>query len=86
MAQDTVEIPTTNSRKKYAKRFSIALTIWGLLTALFVIKGWVTDSQVMLIGCTFERWYIGQGACMAIYTGGEIGSKVAYATANRIYR
>jgi len=77
------DIPTTESRKKFAKTLSWIVCIWALLTILAVMLGLATKEQVEMVGCTFDRWWVVMVFIMGIYTTGEIGSKHAYAMLNK---
>lgn len=77
------EIPTTYSRKKFAKNLSYIITAWALLTVVAVLSGSVTAEEVKLVGCTYDRWYIAMGMVMGIYTLGEVGAKNAHANMHR---
>ncbi len=77
------EIPTTYSRKRFAKNLSYIITGWAILTIICVLTGAVTNEQVQMIGCTYDRWYIAMGMVMGIYTIGEVGAKNACANLNK---
>lgn len=83
MAEELKQIPDTGTRLNFARLVGVALSTGYVMTTIAVLNDLMTADQVALVGVTFERWWIGIGSTLLVYTGSENFKKHSIAVLNK---
>jgi len=76
-------IPSKGTRIKWAKGIGLITTLAWLASALLVVTGHATESEIKLIGVTFDNWSATMTMLLGIYAASESVVKGAEGYMNR---